>query len=875
MKSLVALLLLAAVSIHAAPIWIEGEDAVRSTARPHGWYNSVKKDELSGGDWLHHFSDAGPAEARYEFSADTAGDHQFWVRANPTGRAKLSWRLNGRNDWTAVDFSDTLDTANIASDGGIDLRYVAWVKVGTLTLPAGRSILEFRLHSANQNHGGLDCFVLSRQPFTPSGKLKPGQKLGLADPGTWAFEPGPDPLSPDALLDLSKLNEDTAGMHGFVAADTRGDFVDGRGKPLRFWAVNTGLHYKTTDPDTLRDHAKWLARRGVNMVRSHSHLLSKKDDAGITDVNPDELDRIRRLVAAMREEGIYTTISPYWAVACKYRPSLGLPDPDHGNLTGMLFWDETFQAAYKGWWKELLTGDNPHTGIPLARDPAVGLLQLQNEDSLLFYTLQAVKGEARRDLRKRFHAFLLDKHGSLDRARGAWGGQASHPNDAPDRKESGLFSVWHLTQNAKGATQNRYADQLEFYGRLMFDFNTGMMRYLREDLGCRHLINAGNWHTADAAKLYDIERWSYTANDVIGANRYFNGGSHTNPSQKGKAGWAITKGDIFNNRSVLRQPRRFPLAAKMPAGKPFIISESSWVAPLVHQSEGPFLVAAYSGLTGFDAYYWFSTGDAGYGRPIGKWQFSTPMLAGQFPAAAFLHRMGYVQRAKPVLHEHRTLDDLWQRRKPIAVEDSGYDPNRDPGTMNKLSAVKTPMNPLAYLAGPVEVTYDSDPKLSTLADFDVRNDIVTSLTGQLKWDVEAGICALDSPKAQGATGFLKGHPIRLSTIAIDSDNEYLTVLAVPLDGKDLAQSGKILVQLGTTTRPHGWRTEPVADGERITNLGGPPWNITRTKLRLSIKNPRLTKAIALDPNFLPTSELPLKNGSLTTPEDTLYLLLVE
>jgi hypothetical protein len=523
----------------------------------------------------------------------------------------------------------------------------------------------------------------------------------------------------------------------------------------------------------------------------------------------------------------------------------------------------------------LLTRKNPHTGIPLARDPAVAILQLQNEDSLLFYTLQRVQGEARRDLRRKFHAFLLEKHGSLARARQEWGGEAAHPNDAPDRSEAGLFSVWHLTQDARGAKQNRYAEQLEFYGRLMFDFNFEMKRYLREDLGCRHLINAGNWRTADAAKLFDIERWSYTANDVIGANRYFNGGSHTNPTEKGKSGWAITKGDIFNNRSVLRQPRRFPLAVKMPAGQPFIISESSWVAPLVHQSEGPFLVAAYSGLTGFDICYWFSTGDAGFGRPMGKWQCSTPMLAGQFPAAAFLHRMGYVQRAKPVLHEHRTLDDLWQRRRPLAVEDAGYDPNRDTGSINELSSVRTPMNPLAYLAGPVEVSYDSDPKRSKLAECDIRNNIVTSLTGQLRWDTGSGLCTLDAPKAQGLTGFVKGRTIRLSTIAIASDNDYLTVLTVPLDGRDLASSGKVLVQLGTTCRPHGWRTEPAGDGERITNLGGPPWNIAKTKLRLAIQNPRLTKAVALDANFLPTGEVPIDNGICNVPEDCLYLLLLE
>ena len=857
-------------------IWIEGERAAKTSAQQHGWYNSVKKEELSGGDWLNHYSKAGPAEAGWNFEVREEGEYEFWLRANPTAKAQMSWKLNGEGDWAAVDFSGSIETVNIASDGKIDMRFVGWVKVGKVTLPAGKSTLAIRMHSGVQNHGGLDCLVFSRGTFQPSGKLKPGEKLGLADEGSWAFEPGPDPISPDVRIDLSKLNEASAGMHGFVRHDAQGDFLDGKGDPIRFWAVNTSYHQRTDDLGLLRHHARWLARRGVNMIRSHSHLLSKADDAKIADVDGDEVERIWRLVAAMKEEGIYTTISPYWAVAVKWRPSLGIANPGHDNLTGMLFWDEALQEGYKAWWRALLTEPNPHTGIPLAKDPAVALLQLQNEDSLLFFTLQAVKGDARRDLRRKFHAYLTGKHGSVKSAIASWGGDAGQENDRPDGGEMGLISVWHLTQEARGARQDRIADQLGFYGKLMFDFNVEMSRFLREELGCRHLINAGNWHTASAAKLYDIERWSYTANEVTGANRYFNGGSHVNPADKHKSGYLISKGDVFSGKSVLRQPRRFPLSVKMPAGKPFIISESSWVPPLKYQSEGPFLVAAYSALTGFDAYYWFSMRDAGYGRPMGKWQMNTPMLAGQFPAAALMFRANYIQRGKPVLHEHRTLEDLWLRRKPLAVEDAGYDPNRDTGTFNKLSAVKTPFDPLGYLAGPVLVSYDSDPRKSSAAGFDVSDGVVTSLTGQLKWNRDAGICFLDAPKAQGATGFIGGRTITLSSLVIRCENQYATVYAVSADGLPLTDSKKILLQIGTTARPHGWKTEPDGKNRRIVSLGGAPWNVAMAKgLKVRVKNRGLKRAEVLDANFLKTGEVPVAGGIVEVPEDAMYLLLVE
>src|SRR5690606_10866041 len=58
----------------------------------------------------------------------------------------------------------------------------------------------------------------------------------------WDFDPPPDPFTADALLDLSHLNEDVAGEHGFIDVDPHGDFVRGDGEPIRFWAVNTLVH---------------------------------------------------------------------------------------------------------------------------------------------------------------------------------------------------------------------------------------------------------------------------------------------------------------------------------------------------------------------------------------------------------------------------------------------------------------------------------------------------------------------------------------------------------------------------------------------------------------------------------------------------------
>ncbi len=44
-------------------------------------------------------------------------------------------------------------------------------------------------------------------------------------------------------------------------------------------------------------------------------------------------------------------------------------------------------ALHRGWAKQILTTDNPYTGRALAREPALAIVELVNEDSLFFWTL--------------------------------------------------------------------------------------------------------------------------------------------------------------------------------------------------------------------------------------------------------------------------------------------------------------------------------------------------------------------------------------------------------------------------------------------------------------------------------------------------------
>ncbi len=675
-------------------------------------------------------------------------------------------------------------------------------------------------------------------------------------------------------------------------------FVLGDGTPARFWGVTTYVQRDRSAED-LAHHARFLAKRGVNMVRLHGHMDPKDKNARVTDVDEKAIDEAWKLVAAMKKEGIYVTISPYWSANVKHVPAQwGLDGwPESESPFGLLFFNPKLQEGYRAWLKALLSRPNPYTGIPLAKDPALAIIQLQNEDSLLFWTAQSIKGKQAELLGRQFGEWLKGKYGSLAAAFAAWGNEKV-PEDRPGEGVVGLLLVWEWTQARAGGRKRRLDDQLEFYARTMHSFNRECERYLREELGCKQLINAGNWRTADAAKLDDAERWSYTANEVIGVNRYYSP-VHIGPDR----GWRINPGDTFEDASVLLRPLELPLNLRQAKGHPMIVSESHWVPPLGYQAEGPFLVAAYQSLTGVDVFYWFGTGEAEWSNQDrapwdsasrAKWAIGNPMVLGQFPAAALLFRKQYLKEGEPVIQEFRTLDEIWRRDPPMLAEDPGYDPNRDTGdTARRSQAVRT-ADPLAFLAGPVKVDYNTKPTKARVPDLgrfiDHKAQVVRSNTGQVRFEYGRGVCTIDAPCASGAVGFLKKQgAIETSSVKIDSQNEYASVLVVSLDGEALPRSRRVLVQVGTRARPTGWVEREATfksddgkqtfHGKQVVSTGAMPWAIEETRIKLTVKNAGLREAVPLDSNGNARGTLkavPAPAGGavqVDLPRDAMYVVL--
>ena len=540
-----ALLLVVVQQATAAWIWIEGEaPAVNRMNRHPWWYDQVKRDQFSGGDFLSNFHEQKPGEAEYRFTATAAGDYEFWLRANPV-KSRLSYRLNDGAE-TPVDFTkDVRDTINVAADNKPDLRFLAWVKVGKVALHAGANTIVFRMTSELQNHGLIDCFVFSAEPFQPRDTLKPDQMAGdlkcLAEEnaGWFVFDPKPDDAV-ESAIDLRFLNEKFAGEHGFISVNSGHYIQAATGKAIRFWAVNGPPQNLTGEP--LRRCARLLARYGVNLVRVHGALFDKDGE-----LDPAKVRHAHEVVAAMKAEGIYTHFSVYF-------PLWFTPRAEHPWLQGYngvqhpfaaLEFNPKFQDKYHGWLRALVEA--------FRDEPAVFGVEIQNEDSFFFWTFaeKNIPDPQLCILEKMFGDWLVKKYGSLNAAFAAWKDQRLQ-RDAPGEGRIAFRPLWNLFNEKSPRDQDTAAFLLETQTK----FYTDTQRYLRQ-LGFKGLITASNWITASPEILGPLEKLSYTGTDFIDRHGYF-----SCQHQGDNAEWSIRNGHTYADRSALRFDAEQPGAPK-------------------------------------------------------------------------------------------------------------------------------------------------------------------------------------------------------------------------------------------------------------------------------------------------------------------------
>lgn len=347
------------------------------------------------------------------------------------------------------------------------------------------------------------------------------------------------------VLDFSHLLDAPAGKHGFVRVK-KGHFYFEDGIRCRFLGFNVAARSNTPDHETADKMAERFASMGVNIIRLHAAdapvgeepgswssckeapLLNYQKENG-REFNKKGLDRFDYFVAKLKEKGIYLHID--LIVARDFREGDGLDYPGNPGSCVKRFpmYNKRMIELQKEYAKMILCHINPYTGLALIDDPAVVVVQINNEESAISGTMGTDGREDmqpyRDEVQKRFNHFLLMKYGTREQLKKAWTNGESCALRCEEDPEKGTVlgvdgeayqpvndpaSEWD-----SGVNSARYADFMEFGIWINRNFYQRMKDYLHS-LGVKVPIVTSNLLTG-AADIY-----GHTDGDIIENNSYFN-----------------------------------------------------------------------------------------------------------------------------------------------------------------------------------------------------------------------------------------------------------------------------------------------------------------------------------------------------------------
>ena len=284
-----------------------------------------------------------------------------------------------------------------------------------------------------------------------------------AEPTDWFPFPLSLVTSNAPAFDLSALNEKPAGRSGWLRAEGEA-LLDGAGRPVRLLGGNLTGGACFPDPAQAPALARSMARLGCNVVRLHFldnqwhrdptefSLLTGANDPVRVGLNPGALARLDALIAALKAEGIRINLNLHVG-----RSYPGSPEDLTKNSKGIDQFMPDMIQALKDYARLLLTHVNPHTGLAYRDDPAVAILEISNEDSLMLnpWWLDRLPAEPAAELDRRWRAWLRTRYPDNAALRAAWGVDEGYTG--PDLLPAGGPAAWIVERH--GAAQHAVVKQ--------------------------------------------------------------------------------------------------------------------------------------------------------------------------------------------------------------------------------------------------------------------------------------------------------------------------------------------------------------------------------------------------------------------------------
>ncbi len=233
-----------------------------------------------------------------------------------------------------------------------------------------------------------------------------------------------DDASPN-LTNLAAWSPAPAGRDGFVRAE--GGHLHTDAGRIRFLGVNVVFGGVAPTHDEADRIAARLARFGINAVRFH-HMDSNASPNGLLQkdmrtFDPAQLERFDYFVAALKRAGIYADINLHVGRRYPGMADWGEETPKYWKGVDHFF--PPMVAMQRDYARALLTHRNPYTGNRYIEEPAVALIEINNENGLIREWraghLDGMTEPYLGELARRWRQWLKARYPDTAALRAAWG----------------------------------------------------------------------------------------------------------------------------------------------------------------------------------------------------------------------------------------------------------------------------------------------------------------------------------------------------------------------------------------------------------------------------------------------------------------------
>lgn len=632
-----------------------------------------------------------------------------------------------------------------------------------------------------------------------------------------------------SVIDMSGFLQAPAGRDGFVRVEGQ-RLVKPDGSRLRIWGVNlTGPECfppKELAPAIASD----LARFGVNCVRFH-HMdgpwspLFDKSRNDTAEFDPEAVDRLDFFIAELKNRGIYSNLN--LNVSRQYKPGDGVRDAELlGYGKSATYFNPRLIELQHDYARKLLTHRNPYTENEYRSEPAVATVEIINENSVLEgWVGRRLVGRDATEERATWRPIPVSYAEELTDQYNAWlEKNVSADELAEIRREAGGQRVERLAPPEFGkASRLRFATEARFYMELERKFFEGMKHLLHEELG----VKAPVVGTADHNDGYS--GYAHILSNMV--LDFIDGHGYWQHPRTGSDFW-IANTPMVNDPldSTVTQFARTPVA-----GLPYTISETNHPYPAEYACEGIPILTAYCLLHDWDGIYWFTYGKGRMQEPDQGWRGSfdfsnDPVKMTHLAAcAAMFHRHDVAAAKETILRvyaEDQMIGGLRMDRKERPFFDPAFP--RDVA-LRHATRWATSGRPSAY------------PEAARLGNIEAD-------TGQLGWygaDAGKGLVRIDTPCTQALVGFVRDGGKKTSNLAADVDNQFSAVYLTSLDGRPIAEAGRML--LTATARATLAGFEWNADRKTVKDWGQAPTVIEPVSGSVVISGLKDAKTVAITP----------------------------